>query len=124
MTTARSIPAFSVNCYGSDPRADVPKDDCWTGEDYHTLAEAQAAFDKWETEFPHSVKDTVYVQLLGPNGLEETKLVKSDAELALMAAEAAAYERSCQRERAQQAGMGLGIGAYNEEMGWDVGLDD
>ena len=39
--------------------------------------------------------------------------------------ENATDRRAAQHERAMEAGMGLGVEAYNEAMGWDVGeVDD
>lgn len=60
---------YSVLLWGSHP--DAENDDCWTGDDYATRAEAEAAFaDPWGVggfdEIYHS-SDTAYFEIDGPD---------------------------------------------------------
>lgn len=50
---------YSVNEWGSHP--DAGNDDCWTGEDFDTLEEAEAAFAAEPRD-----GSTVFVELDGP----------------------------------------------------------
>jgi len=95
--------AFSVNFWGSHP--DDDNDDCWYGEEYGTLEEA-------EKEFAAPVKDSgvAYVELDGPDvykvrenpGFEPTEDDMSD----------------WHNEIAMQAGMAFGCQGYNDVMGY------
>lgn len=56
---------FSVNYWGSHP--DAGNDDCWTGEDFATEAEARACFEKGEIPAYAGVASTEYLELQGPD---------------------------------------------------------
>lgn len=98
--------AYSVSFWGSDP--DEDNDDCWTGQDFGTLAEAEAAFAATPRD-----RSVAWVMIDGPD-VHRTRPVPGyrpqpddyDAE---------------RREHAMQAGMAGGCEAYNEAMGWEVG---
>ena len=117
---------YSVNCWGSHP--DNDEDDCWTGDDFATLAEAEAAAASWEDHFPHSYSETTHVEITAwtgnlVRGLFEHKRisvvkVKTDSEIRRMKRREAADDRQWQREIAMQAGMGMGVDAYNDAMDW------
>jgi len=98
--------AYSVNQWGSHP--DAGNDDCFTGEDFLTREEAEAAFDK-------EVHDcyVMYIELDGPD-VHEVRRNPHYSRRQIALDEAA--ERS---ERAMQAGMAFGCQGYNEAMGWD-----
>lgn len=115
---------YSVNLWGSLPAR--RNDDCWTGHNYGSERAARAAMDillrgdlpaGWSKGLgPTLLQDTTYIELDGPDVHEERKTP--------WAAKAESYHRrgddDWRHERAMQAGMGLGVDAYNEEMGWDV----
>lgn len=92
---------FAVNHWGSKPGTN---DDCHDGSDFQTLGEAQAAY---QTAPPAYV---AWVELDGPGVHCERKNpaykpTRDDLD-------------DWRREIAQQAGMGLGVEAYNDHMGW------
>lgn len=119
----RAVKPFSVNLYGSHP--DECNDDCWTGDDFATLDEARVAAVNWDRHFnAASTSGTTHVEILqrvGDATYEQLSVtqVRSDREIARMRRRNAADDRAWQREIAMQAGMGMGIDAYNEAMGWD-----
>lgn len=96
---------YWVNQWGSHP--DFENDDCYTGHDFATEAEARAFLAA-------GVKDcfVAFLELDGPNVNEvhanrfyDEREVRRDR----------SYGDS---ERAMQAGMMGGCDAYNDEMGW------
>lgn len=101
---------YTVCLWGSHP--DAGNDDCHTGDDFATLDEARAAFEAWDTHFAAgSVLSTTHVELDGPD-VHEVKQVR--------AKRADDYiDAHWRHEMAMEAGMGLGIDAYNEVMGYD-----
>lgn len=105
-TTAKP---FAVNLWGSHP--DAGNDDCHTGDDFDTLDEALAAADNVVKHFGKSYDHSVaYIEIDGPDFHENRKNLRFKPSL-----DDDSAERS---ERAMQAGMGLGIDAYNDEMGY------
>lgn len=110
---------YSVNYWGSHPDAD--NDDCHTGEDFATLAEAEAAFAA-EVPTAHYLRvDTAYVELTVYTGRTidgareiDTVKVRQNPD----------YRPRCdsdddwRREIAMEAGMLHGVDGYNEVMGW------
>ncbi len=96
---------FTVTFWGSHP--DDENDDCWTGEDFMSLAPAMEAFHA--ECFGSAI---AYIMIHGP-GVHQIrqnphhhkprKHAQSDADW--------------QSEIAMQAGMGLGVEAYNDELG-------
>ena len=60
---------FSVNLWGSHP--DQENDDCWTGDEFATEAEARACFaDPWGVGGLCSKASTEYIELDGPGVYE------------------------------------------------------
>jgi len=102
---------YSVNLWGSKPGTD---DDCWSGAEFDTEAEARACYlDPWPHFYPHAKRETAWVELDGPDIHEERRnhsfqrRRRDDGD-------------DWRREQAMQAGMGLGVEAYNDAMGWSV----
>lgn len=114
---------YEVNLCGAHPDED-DFDDCWTGLEYPTLEEARAVFDAADpleamaatieggtgNFAAYHRSSTTHVWLSGPDVHEVRELKKprrrrDDAE-------------DWRREQAMQAGMGMGIDAYNDAMGW------
>lgn len=95
--------AYCVNHWGSHP--DDDNDDCWTGWDFATLAEARIKYD----EHPKD-PSTRFVELDGPDVNEVRRVPGSKARRS--------NNDDWKHEIAMQAGMGLGIDAYNDEMGY------
>jgi len=114
-----ALPYF-VGLYGSDPQSYPKNDDCWTGQEYATLAEARHDFDNWFTAFKNTT-GTAFVQIDGP-GVNEVKQVLTDSEIArrkrAVEREEQAEARAWQREIANEAGMLGGCDAYNDAMGF------
>jgi len=97
--------AYCVNHWASHP--DNLNDDCWTGDDFDTLEEAQA-------DYLQNAEDGIqFIELDGPGvymirenpNYKPSKKDDDDADW--------------RREIAMEAGMGMGIDAYNEVMGYD-----
>lgn len=107
---------YSVNLWGSHP--DEENDDCHTGDDFATKEEALLVYNQtWRDHFSSgSVLSTTHVEIDGPD-LNEVKCVKVSRR---QAAEDAEFDTMWRREMAMEAGMGLGIDAYNDAMGYDV----
>ena len=113
-----------MNCWGSHP--DEGNDDCWTGDDYETLAEAEAAAANWREVFGQN--SATFVEVIAWTGhvvrglLEYERIsvtqVISNTEIRRMKKRDDADDRAWQREIAMEAGMCLGIDAYNDAMGW------
>lgn len=99
---------YSVNLWGSKPGTN---DDCHTGADFATLEEALAVYLTPASHFRAvDVADSAYVEIDGPDFHDERcinprRKVRDDLS-------------DWRREIAMQAGMGLGIEAYNDEMGF------
>jgi hypothetical protein len=99
---------YSVNLWGSDPAAG--NDDCWTGKDFATLAEAQTAFDDPASAFPHTFdSDTHTIELDGPDAHRTRTNPGFRPEHS---------DDDWRTERAMQAGMAFGCQGYNDEMGY------
>ena len=97
---------YTVNYWGSHP--DQDNDDCFTGADYATLAEAEAVLSAGSSDC--SVQ---FIQLDGPN----VNIVVGNPNYS---ARECALDDSWQREQAMQAGMAFGCEGYNDAMGWSV----
>lgn len=129
MTTNQTDTAakpYSVNLWGSHPDAD--NDDCWTGDDFATLAEARAAFaDIDGTLLKHTPGDTVHPRVYwsgwafavidGPD-VHEVKPNPDQRAVRAHRREMARDAAESRREQAMQAGMAFGCDGYNDEMGW------
>ena len=102
---------FSVNLWGSDPALD--NDDCWTGQDFDTLAEAEAFYANPFTDAKFAQyyeRSTTVIELDGPGVHRERPnpaFVPSKAD-----------DSDWRREHAMQAGMMGGCEAYNDAMGY------
>lgn len=60
---------FSVNLWGSHP--DQENDDCWTGDEFATEAEARACFaDPWGVGGLGDLTSTEYIELDGPGAYD------------------------------------------------------
>lgn len=97
--------AYWVTQWGSHP--DFENDDCYTGHDFATYAEAWAALMA-------GVKDpfVAFLELDGPGANEVRANPFYDER------EVRRDRQSFDSERAMQAGMMGGCQAYNDEMGW------
>ena len=113
MSNENNSKPFSVCLWGSHP--DKGNDDCWTGEDYGTLAEAESVLaNPWGTFLKSSNNvDTAFFTLEGP-GIDR-KVVQNPDYNPRKRSDDDSAERS---ERAMQAGMAFGCDGYNDEMGW------
>jgi hypothetical protein len=99
-----------VNLWGSHPSQD--NDDCWTGVDFETEEQALRAFANPTVAFSKgSIRDTAYIELEGPNLYKVRKnldYVPSQRD----------DDDDWLRDTAQQLGMGLGVKAYNDAIGF------
>jgi len=103
---------YEVNEWGSEPRTE---DDCWTGADYATLAEAHADFEAWTTRSTYVIVELIEVS---PEG-EVTELARREiGNKARYKRELEADRRAWQREIAMEAGMAFGCDGYNDAMGY------
>lgn len=104
---------YSVCLHGSNP--DLGNDDCYTGADFATLAEATAVAADPLSHFkgPGGMSGQQYysgelwVELDGPDANEVRQVSKGRR-----------GSQGWRSERAHQAGMMGGTQAYNEEMGF------
>ena len=92
---------YSVNYWGSHP--DAGNDDCWSGEDFATLVEAESAFAR----NPGSC--VAFVELDGPD-VYRVRKVRDPRR--------ADDDRAWRDEIAREEGMLCGCDAYNEVMGY------
>jgi len=95
---------FTVTFWGSHP--DDGNDDCWTGEDFTSAVPAIEAFQAecFEEGIACVMIDGPGIRQIRQNPHHTPR--RRDAD-----------DTEWQRERAMQAGMGLGVEAYNDEMG-------
>lgn len=116
---------FSVNLWGSKPGE---RDDCYTGDDFDTLAEAMEVYNNPFSHFNgpggtdgavyyqgERKEDTVWVELDGftdPDGNNLTRCVNQGHDTDR-------GRREWQHEQAMEAGMLHGTDGYNEAMGYD-----
>ena len=107
--------SYSVNLWGSLPEEE--NDDCWTGADYATLAEAQTAVTALAVEFPHQdLSYIAFIEIDGPDHYSVIPNPKFDKKH--RDRERAQDDAEWKRERAMQAGMAFGCDGYNDEMGF------
>ena len=96
---------YAVNYWGSKPGTD---DDCYTGIDFDTRKQAEEAF---EAPVSKSFNTCVaWVELDGPDVHKERQNPDYRPQ--------PDNDDDWRREIAMQAGMGLGIQAYNDYMGF------
>jgi len=102
---------YEVNEWGSEPGTN---DDCNTGADYATEAEARAAFESWTTRSTYVIVELIEVSEGSFRELARRELGdKAKAER-----EAEADKRAWRREMAMEAGMAFGCDGYNDAMGY------
>jgi hypothetical protein len=103
---------YAINLWGSKPGTD---DDCWTGVDVVTRAEALAIYENPATAFrPQDLREQgeLWIQLDGPDIHQDRKLKDADPDYN-------PHDMSdWHDEMAMQAGMGLGVAAYNDAKGY------
>ncbi len=106
---------YSVTLWDTHP--DKDEDTCSTGDDFATLEEARAVYDKPESHFEGMktgyYSHTPYVMLDGPDVHEVRKRP------GIKEYNPAQDDREAQREFAMQQGMAFGCDGYNEAMGYD-----
>lgn len=114
------VKPYSVTLWGSNPDT-TDNDDCWTGDDFATRAEAIAAY-RSVVMFPEDGLAQhlgrggwEYVMIDGPETHEVTQNPDRPS-CELRRRELARGDREWQRERAMEAGMLHGIEAYNDEL--------
>ena len=112
---------YSVNYWGSHP--DQDNDDCYTGEDFKTKEEALAYFNG-EVQDPPNRPGYYYscVAFIEIDGLEDSELAELGIERVRKNPNYKPEKDDFSADRseyAMQQGMGLGIDAYNEAMGYD-----
>lgn len=106
---------YTVDLWGSHP--DANNDDCWTGTDYATLAEAVAAFEAEVEGSTYCPSYTVaFVVLDGPDVHRERANPAFDPRR--IEREERAERRAERREFATQQGMAFGCDGFNDAMGW------
>ncbi len=101
----------SVLFFGSHPDRD--NDDCWSGVDFETLAEARAFYAE-PTIHPITARSTRYIVLDSPE-LPDLLVRKTDQPVELDDDHGVDEWR---REAAREAGCLGGVGAYNGARGY------
>lgn len=113
-----SNPTYSVNVWGSHP--DDGNDDCWNGDDFASLAEAEAEFAK----DPDCDSHDQYVELAVGTRDGRRMVDVESLKVRKVAGRKGSYigdtsdDDEWRREQAMQAGMGMGVDAYNDMMGY------
>ncbi len=104
---------YTLSIWCSHP--DAGNDDCNTAEDFETYEDAKAALDSLSDYFSaRSLTGARWVRIDGDEGQSTHKLPEEYQRRAYQAAGVAHRDR----EYAMQLGMGLGLRAYNDAMGW------
>lgn len=106
---------YTVNEWGSHPYQD--NDDCWCGSDHATLADARQELER-RLKAPASGDATAYVVIEGPDVFEAHPVPTYHTPEARRRREREAQDEAWRRELAMEAGMGLGVDAFNDAMGW------
>ena len=110
---------YAVNLWGSRP--DLGNDDCWTGVDFETKAEAEAAYAKPETVagFEQTLAhDAIWIEVAGPGIVKHRRLRPDHPPGGRLSS---AHFDDWRHEQAMEAGMLHGVDAYNDAMGWGTG---
>lgn len=103
--TRRAAGEFTVNLWGCKPGED---DCCWSGDNFSSEVEARNVYENYEDFFSSSCRrGTVFVELDGP-GVHEERRVAPDPK--------PESDDEWRREMAMEAGMGMGVNAYNDMM--------
>ena len=95
------VKPYTVDYWGSVP---LTNDDCWSGRDFATEAEARVAYQENVPD-----RDTAWIVLDGPGVHEERRNPDYRP--------APDDRDDWLRETAMQLGMGLGVQAYNDARG-------
>lgn len=104
--------AYSVLFFGSHP--DLENDDCWYGEDFNTLEEALACYQRPVRSVKNCpASDVEWIELDGAEGPDGENLMRRNPSF-----RRARNDGEWQREHATQAGMAFGCDGYNDAMGW------
>jgi len=103
---------FCVSAWSDTPGE---TDTCSMGVDFSTEVEARECLAQFSARFPWT-KDLPYLLLDGPDVHEVTTRT---LQLKRSQREQERDEREARSEQAMQAGMGMGIHAYNDAMGYD-----
>lgn len=103
---------YAVNLWGSNP--DEGNDDCHTGADFATLDEARAVYtNPWSVfDRRHYEACTAVFEIDGPDVYD----TRDNPEYA--SSNDDAFNDEWRREIAIEAGMCMGIDAYNDAMGY------
>ena len=106
----KPLPSFSVNLWGSSPHTN---DDCHTGKDFQSLAEAIEAFEYPELHFAKlALYGEVHIEIVGP-GINNVRVIgtrRPDC------------DDDWARERAMQNGMAFGVAGYNDTFGYSANI--
>lgn len=111
---------YTVNLHYEDPE-DPNSDACAIGCDFASIEEARACvsdFLSGKSAHFNSIcySDIPYIEIDGP-GVSE--VVRRPKLIAKRKREREADNRAWQHEMAMEAGMGMGVQAYNDVMGYD-----
>jgi hypothetical protein len=106
---------YTLSIWCSHP--DSGNDDCNTAEDFETYEDAKAALASLSDYF--SARSLTGARWVRIDGDDEQSTHKLPEEYQHRADRYDAQQRYAeQREYAMQQGMGLGVAAYNDAMGW------
>jgi len=104
---------YSVNLWCSNP--DLGNDDCVSGDDFNSYEEAQKVFYNPESHFEGWILEGVrFVQFLGESEEHGNEYEVREVEGFVNYDDNDDWER----EMALEAGMLLGVDAYNDHMGY------
>lgn len=115
--------SYTISFWGENPTQDdnlgtwKGNDTCWMAGDFASEKEARLAMADLDAHFHKSHRDCPYILLDGPNGLHEITC-RTDV-LKRVQRKQEDDNRAWQREIAMEAGMGMGVHAYNDAMGYD-----
>jgi hypothetical protein len=108
---------YSVNLWESHPAAG--NDDCCTGANFATLAEALDAAGHLADHFNQSYfSNPAYVEIDGPDYHEDRRNPAYKSKLTMGGRRPHDWDAEERSERAMQAGMAFGCDGYNDEMGF------
>lgn len=106
---------YSVTLWNDIP---IDTDTCMTGDDFETEIEARLVIANIDAHFSFAkmkASNAPYIMLDGP-GIQEI-ICRKDM-LIRLKNEHDFYNKTRQKEIAMEAGMGIGIDAYNDIMGY------
>ena len=113
------VELWSVNFWGSEPGTN---DDCWTGFDFKTEAEARAAYSdpkKLKEDSYCPLQDAAWIELaLGTRGGTGVLTARTIDSKPNPDYEPPVDTDDWRQEPAMQAGMAFGCDGYNDMMGY------